>query len=211
MLKQQAYARFKERLFAGELRPGQFVSQRELSEVIGLPIAPVRDALRRLAAESLVHIIPQRGVRIAEVDVTLIRDAIELRSVLECHAAQAFVEQGDFAALAEIEGRMQAGLERARDAFDEALADEALALDDRFHALLIEATGNAIMRAAWQMNHDRIRLIRQNNRFSRDRLIAATEEHLAIVAALRRRDPLAAASAVRGHLQVVFRRAVGLD
>jgi DNA-binding GntR family transcriptional regulator len=88
MLRNEAYERFKQRLFAGDLRPGQFVSQRELTGLIGIGPGPVREALKRLESEALVNLIPQRGIQIADVNVNLIRNAFQLRLILESVATR---------------------------------------------------------------------------------------------------------------------------
>ena len=117
MLRDKAYARFKQRLFDGDLKPGQFVSQRELCAVVDMKVGPVRDALKRLQAEALVKVIPQRGIQIADVNVKLLRDAFELRTTLELHAVRRYAQSGDLAALDAVEDRMRSIDVRARRRF----------------------------------------------------------------------------------------------
>ncbi|MBL8701329.1 MAG: GntR family transcriptional regulator [Alphaproteobacteria bacterium] len=210
MLRDKAYARFKQRLFAGTLRPGQFVSQRELADTIGLPIAPVRDALKRLQAEALVRIIPQRGIQIADVNAKLIRDAYELRSTLEIHAVRRFVERGDFEALAALDAQMRSIAARATTRLTDALASEFVRLDFRMHETLIDALDNELIADVYRVNVDRILLMRLVNRLTRERLLAATEEHMAIIDALKRRDGDAAAAAMARHLAAAFQKMMGV-
>ena len=92
MLREKAYARFQLRLFDGDLKPGQFVSQRELCAVVDMKIGPVRDALKQLQAEALVKVIPQRGIQIADVKQAL----GSLRRMCEAGSRVAFDDEGSY-------------------------------------------------------------------------------------------------------------------
>ena len=77
------------------------------------------------------------------------------------------------------------------------------------HNMIVEAIGNRILTAAHQQNFDKIRMIRLHGRSPRY-LPLAMEEHLAVIEALRRRDPDDAAAALERHLAAAERRALGL-
>ena len=55
-LRTDVYEQLKDRLLAGELRTGQFVSQRELADLLGATLNPVREAIRKLEAEGLINV-----------------------------------------------------------------------------------------------------------------------------------------------------------
>ena len=86
-LRWQAYERFQQQIIASRIRPGQFVSQRELAALIDLPLGAIREVIPRLEAEGLLQTAPQRGLQIASVDVKLVRNAFQLRSMIEREAA----------------------------------------------------------------------------------------------------------------------------
>ena len=209
MLKERAYTEFKERLFRGEFRPGQFLSQRELAEAIGLPIAPVRDALKKLQAEALVRVIPQRGIQITDVNAKLLRDAFELRGMLEVHAIRRFAGRGDVARLVELERQTLSIGARAAKGFTDELGREFIRVDLALHETLIEALDNALIAEVYRVNADRVRLAQLTNRLNADRLVAGTREHLEIIAALKRRDSEAAAAALERHLAAALLKLMG--
>ena len=91
LMREVAYERFKAQLFKRNLAPGQFVSQGELCELLDVPLGPTREALKRLEAENLVRLIPQRGIQITDIGVTLIHEAFQFRTVLELAAVRRFV------------------------------------------------------------------------------------------------------------------------
>jgi two-component system phosphate regulon response regulator PhoB len=79
----RAFQNFIENLLASEIRPGQFVSQRELVEVTGMSLAAIREPIPRLEANELIETMPQRGMQIATADLKPERDAFQLSLTLE--------------------------------------------------------------------------------------------------------------------------------
>jgi DNA-binding GntR family transcriptional regulator len=211
LMREVAYDRFKTQLFKRNLVPGQFVSQGELCDLLDVPLGPTREALKRLEAESLVRLIPQRGIQIADIGVTLIREAFEFRRILEIAAVRHFAKVADDAAIADLERATRGILERMApgNAVDGRLIDAALQVDWGMHDLMMEAMGNRILTSAHQQNFDKIKMIRLHGRSPRY-LPLAMEEHLAVIKALREHDPDAAAAALDRHLAAAERRALGL-
>ena len=128
-MREVAYERFKTELFKRNLTPGQFVSQGELCELLDVPLGPTREALKRLEAESLVRLIPQRGIQITDIGVTLIHEAFEFRTILEVAAALADLETRTTAILRRLDGGNNA---------DPRLLDAALQVDWGMHDLIVE-------------------------------------------------------------------------
>jgi DNA-binding GntR family transcriptional regulator len=211
MLRHRAYDRFKARLFARDLKPGQFVSQRELSELMDVPVGPLREALKKLEAEALVRLIPQRGIQIAAFDADFLNDAFGLRRVLELAAARKFAADGPMAAIDDLEARTEKVHRRVKSNPSREAMDEALRLDWRMHDAIVENMGNALLTEVHRINFDKIRLARLHRRFTRERVLPALEEHLAVIAAFKARDPDKAEAALGAHLSVAHRRAVGID
>ncbi|RXZ32505.1 GntR family transcriptional regulator [Oxalobacteraceae bacterium CAVE-383] len=79
----QAYQAIEEMIVKGVLEPGAKVSEKGLSEMIGLGRTPIREALQRLAAEGMVTIVPRAGILIAAIDITDQFRLIEVRRELE--------------------------------------------------------------------------------------------------------------------------------
>jgi DNA-binding GntR family transcriptional regulator len=211
LMREVAYERFKAQLFKRNLVPGQFVSQGELCALLDVPLGPTREALKRLEAESLVRLIPQRGIQIADIGVTLIHEAFEFRNILELAAVRHFALHHDDATLARIEEETRSIQKRLASGqeTDSRLLDAALQVDWALHNLIIESPGNRILINAHQQNFDKIKMIRLHGRSPRY-LPLAMEEHLPIIAALRKRDPEQAAAALARHLAAAERRALGM-
>jgi len=210
LMREVAYERFKAQLFKRNLAPGQFVSQAELCELLAVPLGPTREALKRLEAENLVRLIPQRGIQITDIGVTLIHEAFEFRTVLELAAVRHFVTVADDATLLALERDTTAVLKRldGGDNTDPRLLDAALQVDWGMHDMIVESVGNRIMMTAHRQNFDKIKMIRLHGRSPRY-LPLAMQEHLRVIAALKKREPETAAAALEHHMRCAERRALG--
>ena len=210
-LSEQAYRAFKSHLYAKDLRPGQFVSQRELVSLTGVPLGPMREALQKLESEGLVEMIPQRGIRLAEANPKLIRDAFGLRILIETAAARRFAETASEGALTSLETAHRDIVERARSGIDEALLESAQTVDWDLHDTLVACLDNALIWTTHKANSDRIRLIRlDSGMLNPGNLLDAMDEHLAVIDACKRGDSDEAAAAIEAHLSTAMRRAMGL-
>jgi DNA-binding GntR family transcriptional regulator len=210
-LRWQAYDRFEQELLAARIRPGQFVSQRELSALMGLPLGAIREVIPRLEAEGLLRTVPQRGLQVANVDVKLVRNTFQLRLTLEKEAAAQFAHSATDAQFEALEAAHRGILRRASSGVTPALLAEAQAIDWGLHDTMIDALGNEIISAIYRVNSLRIRLIRLDRvTLDAEALRPAMEEHLTLLAALRLRDPQRAAAALEAHLTHARNRALGL-
>jgi DNA-binding GntR family transcriptional regulator len=190
VLREDAYARLKQSLFDSALRPGQLVSQKELAKLIHCSLGPTREAIQRLAAESLL------------------RDVFQLRAMIEREAAQAFVATAERAEILALKAEHQVLLRRTLAGVDRPMQAAALRLDWRFHDRVVAALDNGLVVEIYRVNSDRIRLIQAKRGYVVERLPSAMREHLAILNAGLRHGPLAAAEAMDRHLRESRRWAV---
>ncbi len=211
-LRAQAYESFQQQIVDANIRPGQFVSQRELMQLLGMPLGAVRELIPRLEAEGLLKTVPQRGLQVAHVDLKLINNAFQLRRLLEREAATRFVTTVSDADLAAIEQAHLNIVKRARKkAIDDSLLKDATAVDWGLHDLMIDALGNELISEVYRINSLRVRLIKlEGSTLSPDVLIPAMEEHLWFIDALKRRDAPAVIERLSHHIESAHRRVLGL-
>jgi DNA-binding GntR family transcriptional regulator len=210
-LREKAYDAFTQHLLARNLRPGQFISQRELVELTTLPLGAIRELVPRLEAEGLIRTVPQRGMQIAHIDLSLIRDAFQFRLFLEKEATALFVANASDATLRELRRQHEAILEQAGRQITPELIAEAQAVDWGLHDRVIDALGNAIISNAYRVNSIKIRLIREERiRILDTLLVSVMHEHLRILDAFDARDPAAAVKAVEDHIASSRNRAIGI-
>lgn len=211
-LRERAYDSFTRHLLARDVRPGQFVSQRELVELTGLPLGAIRELVPRLEAEGLIRTVPQRGMQVAHVDLGLIRDAFQFRLFLEKEAMALFVESVSDAALATLRADHERVLSRAsREGNTPEIVAEAQAIDWGMHDTIVEALGNEIITKAYRVNSIKIRLIRQERTRIDGLVEPVMREHLAILDAIATRDAATAVAALVSHIENARSRALGVD
>lgn len=211
-LRVQAYECFRQQILQANIRPGQFVSQRELVALLGMPLGAVREMIPRLEAEGLLRTVPQRGLQVAQVDLRLINNAFGLRLVLEREAAQRFCSSVSDDELAAIEAEHLRIVERAGSGtIDDALLTDATAVDWGLHDLMIDALGNELISQTHRINMLRVRLIRlEGATLSPDALLPAMNEHLWFIDALKARDVHAVGERLAHHIESAHRRVLGL-
>jgi DNA-binding GntR family transcriptional regulator len=212
-LRTQAYDAFTRQLLDRHLRPGQFVTQRDLAALVGFPLGAIREMIPRLEAEGLVQTLAQRGLQITGADARLIRYAFQLRDMIESEAIVHFVRTApdavvarEVAALADIAERAQEG------EIGPALVAQAQAIDWGFHDLIVESLGNPLLNDVHRVNAIRIRIMMYDRvTLSPDVLAPALDEHRPLLEAVQKRDPNAALKALKLHLASARRRALALD
>jgi len=210
-LRDQAYQRFTRGLLKREIRSGQFVSQRELTRITGMSLGAIRELIPRLEADGLIRTVPQRGMQVAQVDVSLIRNAFQFRLILEREAAARFAENATAADFDRLQQAHEDVLAAAAKAVTPALIERAQAVDDDLHAAIVDSLHNEIVSNAYRINAIKIRLIRQEQtRLDANLVVPVMKEHLKIIAALRTRDPARAAAAIGDHITAARNRALGV-
>ena len=86
-----------ESLFEGRVSAGSFMSQNELVELVGVPVTPLRDALRILEAEGVLKIEPRSGIQFVKPGLELTRSTYQFRAILESAAVRIYAETAEAA------------------------------------------------------------------------------------------------------------------
>ncbi|TIU05342.1 MAG: GntR family transcriptional regulator, partial [Mesorhizobium sp.] len=168
-----------------------------------------REIVPRLEAEGLLMTIPQRGMQIAHIDISLIREAFQFRLFMEREAVALFTVNASDAELARLrhehEDMLAQALSQAPTPEMEARAQN---IDWAMHDTFIDALGNEIIAKAYLINSVKIRLIHQE-RFRIDgRVVPVMQEHLTVIEALESRDPQKAVEAISRHIDNARRLAL---
>jgi DNA-binding GntR family transcriptional regulator len=198
--KQHALTGLRQAILRGEMAPAQRLVENELAEQFGVTRASIRAALIDLASEGLVERIRNRGSRVRVVSVEEAVAITECRMVLEglC-AAKAAAEAGE---------EQLTELADLGTAMSKAVADgEPMTysrLNQELHARIREISGQQVAvelleRLNAQLVRHRFQLALRPGRPQQ-----SLSEHLAMIEAIRARDPQAAEAAVRTHLAGVI-------
>lgn len=145
----------RQRILAGEYEPGDRLVESKLSAEMGVSRIPVREALRALAAEGLVHIEPRRGASVARFSPNLAAEMIEVRATLEGLNAKLAAQRRDPVLIAEIEKVLEQGARAASDG----RADQYQWLNARFHELLGNIAANSVLQDIMRSLRERTDLL----------------------------------------------------
>jgi DNA-binding GntR family transcriptional regulator len=211
MMRTDVYDQLKERLFTGELRTGQFVSQRELTSLLGATLNPVREAIRKLEIEGLINVYPQRGIQIIEGGPKAINDAYEYRLLLELNAVRHFAataSEDAIDALMTKVGKSIRAIEQSPN--DVEVRWQVLDDDYQFHKDLVDFQQNEILSKHYSLNAARLRLFRMNIGQPLLRLDTAAREHLEILSACRKRDVERAVDLLAKHIEISREHTLGV-
>jgi DNA-binding GntR family transcriptional regulator len=182
--QQHAVEWLRRAILAGDLRPGQRVTQEDIAEQIGVSVAPVREALRALEQEGQVTYVPRRGYSVTELRAADLEEIYELRGVLEERAARHALGSLDADALE----RIRLAAKDCVDAAESGDVAAELEANRRFHFGMLEAPDNPhqmrLIRLLWDST-EAYRALYYNSREERR---AATEAHDRILEALHARD-----------------------
>ncbi len=210
-LRDHAYSNFTEKLLAQDIRPGQIVSQRELVELTGMPLGAIREMIPRLEADGLIKTVPKRGLQVMSIDLDLIRNAFQLRLIIEGAAITEFCKTATSEEIEEMAAQHRDIREMAIEAVSPEVLKTAQQTDWAFHDRIIDAMGNSIISDIHRINAIKIRLIRNSDtRMLPELVVSVLDEHLAIFAALKERDSAKAVLAIHAHINSAKRRALGM-
>lgn len=187
-------------LLQGALRAGQFLSMPQLVEILGLPLAAVREAVRHAASSGWLDIMPKRGVQILEATPEAIRDSLDLRMVLDQEGARRRIL--DQEALKSLPALREAHVQMLAAAHGDAtpqLSRNAIRVDLSLHDFMAGGLNNPLLRTAYDANRVRIAIIQQVRPFVQERILTAMQEHLAIIDALQAGKVSDAVSAIAFH------------
>ena len=196
-LRQQVESVLRQAIVDGRFRPGQRLTERELTVSLGVSRTLVREALRQLESEGLISVIHNRGPVVRELSADEIKDLYAIRAVLEGLAAYSFAEKASDESM-QLLGRAVADTIAAYEAGQAARALEG---KNRFYEILVNGAGSPSLSTMLATLHTRIRQWRAIGMTHPQRSPARSKEAIkglkAIWSAIRKRDAAAAETATR--------------
>jgi DNA-binding GntR family transcriptional regulator len=199
-LRETAFQVIKQHIVHGEWAGGMFLSEKFLSELLGMSKTPIRSAFDRLEMMGLVKLSPKQGVFVQELSLKKILEFYELRLSLETYAAR------------KLTGRMDAAFFHRLDD-NIALQDEAIRqdeisryveLDREFHAMIVGGLDNEEYMEVMSRIQDKFLLVvRMTFVKNKRRLIGSIEEHRQIRDALAGQDAGLSARLIEAHIEYV--------
>ncbi|WP_216896824.1 GntR family transcriptional regulator [Nocardia alni] len=201
--RERAYNYVKDQVLTSLPATGVFLNEQELADRIGVSRTPVREALLMLQAEGLVEMVPKRGAHVPAMSGRQMAELMDLRGVLERHAASKTLAAGapPVAAMREV-------LARQEELADSAAAEQARAFidwDSRFHQILIDAAGSDLLSSTYAgLRARQLRVGLAALFATADRQRHVCGEHQAIIDALEAGDAPLAHAKIDDHLEITL-------
>jgi GntR family transcriptional regulator of vanillate catabolism len=210
----KAQLRLREMILAGELPSGARIAELAIVEKLGVSRTPIRAALMRLEQEGLLQALPNGGFAVRTFTERDVGDAIELRGTVEGLAARLAAERGvtpDVLAegnvcLDEIDAVLR------RPALDDEAFLRYVTLNQKFHNLLSEMAGSAVVRRELERvvnlpfaSPSAFVVVQANSPQARDMLMLAQDQHRQVLDAINRREGARAEAIMREHSRLAQR------
>ena len=183
-LHEEVIDQLRDRIVQGELASGARLNERVLCVQLGISRTPLREAIKMLATEGLVQLLPNRGAIVTPLKAATIADTLAVMGSLESLAGELACANASEAEIGEI-----------RALHFEMLAHHArgdlagyFKCNQRIHLKIIEASGNQVLTNTYRQLNANVRRARYMANLSQKRWDAAVREHEEILAALAARD-----------------------
>ena len=196
-LHDQVVARLRTMLVEGRIAPGAKLNERELCELLRVSRTPLREAIKLLAAEGLVDLLPNRGavaVKLSEADVL---NTFEVLAAIEGQSGELAAQRVTDDELAELRAlhyEMMASYARSD-------LSNYYRLNQRIHVAINEATKNPVLVKTYNSINARVTSLRFRTNQNAARWKIAVKEHEAMIEALAAHDSAALRAVMVQHLE----------
>ncbi|MCP1314493.1 MULTISPECIES: GntR family transcriptional regulator [unclassified Halomonas] len=180
----------------GELAPGERISERELCERFGVSRTPLREALKVLAAEGLIELLPNRGARVVRLTFKSVKDTYDLMAALEGLSGELacqHISTADIRSIRALHDAMLAHYE-ARD------LTQYFEVNRQIHERILAASDNPVLQEMYSNLSQRVKRVRYSKQMTDTFWKRAVEDHEQMIDALERRDGQKLGQVLREHL-----------
>lgn len=196
-LHEQAASRLRQMLVEGQIPPGAKLNERELSELLSVSRTPLREAIKMLAAEGLVELLPNRGAVAVSLGEADILNTFEVMAGLEALSGELAAERVTDEELAEIKAmhfEMLAAYTR-RD------LSAYYSINMRVHRAINAAAKNPVLTTVYNQVNARLQALRFRSNQDGEKWKRAVKEHEKMIDALAARDGAAMREVLLSHLR----------
>ncbi len=195
-LHDQVVGQLRQMLVEGQIAPGAKLNERELSEVLKVSRTPLREAIKMLAAEGLVELLPNRGAIAVELTEDDVRHTFEVMAGLEGLSGELAAQRITDAELAEIQAlhfEMMAAYTRSD-------LSGYYRLNALIHSAINAAAKNPVLTTTYTQVNARLQALRFRSNQDGEKWKNAMREHGAMVDALLAHDAVAMRTVLVAHL-----------
>lgn len=195
-LHQQVAKRLRQMLVEGRIAPGAKLNERELTEVLQVSRTPLREAIKMLAAEGLVELLPNRGAIAVALSETDVRNTFEVMAGLEALSGELAAQRITAQELAEIKA-MQFEMMAAYTRRD---LSNYYRLNALIHSAINAAAKNPVLAVTYNQVNARLQALRFRSNQDDQKWERAAKDHEKMIQALTARDAPAMRDILLTHL-----------
>lgn len=181
----------------GQLAPGSRIAEPQLCRKLGISRTPLREALKVLASDQLIELLPNRGAVVSQVTIEETAELFEVTEGLESIAGELIAKRISDAEIAELRALHRDMVEQ----HDSGRRGAYFARNQQIHRRLVEVTRNATLIAAHANYSAKIARARYLANLSQERWDESVKEHDAFMAALSARDGELLGRLLRDHVR----------
>ncbi|MFD1714106.1 GntR family transcriptional regulator [Amnibacterium flavum] len=197
-IREQVIAALRQAILDFQLKPGQRLVERELIEQLGVSRTTIREALRELASEGLVTVVPQRGAMVSAPSLDEAMDLYEIRAALESLVVKHFVERASDDEVRALAATVEE-LAQVSETTDDVRA--ILAAKDKFYGVLIPGARSAALQQLIDGIRARVQMLRATSLSNPGRPVEVVAELRAVAEAIARRDADSASELCAAHVR----------
>jgi DNA-binding GntR family transcriptional regulator len=188
--------RLRDMIVENELPQGARIDEKALCDLFDISRTPLREALKVLASEGLIELLPNRGARVTEVTERGVSELFEVVANLERMAAEQVAERASDKDIM----KLRRAHNRLLSLHATGKRPEYFRLNHKIHLTVIELSGNATLAAIHGQLMTKIRRARFLAITTQERWDESVQEHEALMLALEARDALRAGLILRDHV-----------
>lgn len=196
LLRDQAFERLRDAIITGHFAPGARLIERDLCEKMSVSRTSIREVLRRLEAEKLIHVEPRRGPVVARVTRKQVAEIYEVRALLEAALVRRFALEASTEDIAALR-RIYEDLRIAREAAD---VPAIVVLTRRFTEHMMQVIDHELISDIHQKLIARISVLRVLAIAEPGRLQQSARELAVVMDAIERRDADKAAQSLTAYV-----------
>lgn len=180
----------------GELAPGDRISEKQLCDRFGVSRTPLREALKVLASEGLIELLPNRGARVVRLTMKMVKDTYDLMAALEGLSGELACQRitpGEVDAIRQLHNSMLLHYrERNLMAYFQ--------VNQQIHESILAASDNDVLQEMYSNLSQRVKRVRYSKKMTERFWSQAVQDHENMMTALEQRDGKQLGQILRDHL-----------
>lgn len=205
-LHEAIVTRLRDMIIEGVLEPGSRIHETQVGAQLGVSRTPLREAIKFLASEGLIELVPSRGAIVRIFEPKDVFDMLTVLRSLECLAGELACKSAsdeDIAAVRSLHDQMLVHYREKRRL-------EYYKLNQEIHSAIVRLGDNEPLVHSHGTLQNRLKRVRFIGHEGVENWAKAVEEHEEIISALEKRDPVRLAAVLDRHLSGAWERVIGI-